>query len=59
MNKREAAKLIWSQICGFLKNLSLDNFTGGNREGDTPDPISNSAVKPLVADGTVHKSTEE
>ena len=32
---------------------------GGDREGGIPDPIPNSEVKPLVADGTVHKSTEE
>ena len=32
---------------------------GGNREGEIPDPIPNSEVKPFIADGTVHKSTEE
>jgi hypothetical protein len=26
--------------------------SGGHREGETPDPIPNSAVKTLVADGT-------
>ena len=34
-------------------------FSGDHREGDTPDPIPNSAVKPLVADGTCHKRPEE
>ncbi len=32
---------------------------GGSREGETPDPISNSVVKSLIADGTAHKSVEE
>ena len=26
-------------------------FSGGNREGEIPDPIPNSEVKPLIADG--------
>ena len=34
-------------------------FSGGHREGETPDPIPNSAVKTLVADGTSHKRLEE
>jgi hypothetical protein len=32
---------------------------GGNREGEIPDPIPNSEVKPFFADGTVHKSMGE
>ena len=32
---------------------------GDNREEETPDPIPNSEVKLFIADGTVHKSTEE
>ena len=32
---------------------------GGNREGEIPDPIPNSEVKPFLADGTVLKSMEE
>lgn len=38
-----------------LTRISL----GGNREGEIPDPIPNSEVKPFIADGTVRKSTEE
>lgn len=34
-------------------------FTGGYREREIPDPIPNSAVKPLIADGTVRKSMVE
>jgi hypothetical protein len=37
----------------------LTSFPGGHREGEIPDPIPNSEVKPLFADGTVHKSTGE
>ena len=33
----------------------INDFSGGDREGDTPDPIPNSEVKLLVADGTCHK----
>ena len=32
---------------------------GGNREGELPDPIPNSEVKPLFADGTPLKSVGE
>lgn len=32
---------------------------GGNGEREIPDPISNSEVKPLIADGTAHKSVGE
>ena len=32
---------------------------GGNGEGETPDPIPNSAVKPLIADGSIRKSMRE
>ena len=34
-------------------------YLGGNREREIPDPISNSEVKPLIADGTAHKSVGE
>ncbi len=34
-------------------------FSGGTREGDLPDPIPNSEVKPFLADGTARKSVEE
>ena len=32
---------------------------GGYREVEIPDPIPNSEVKRLIADGTAHKSVEE
>ncbi len=34
-------------------------FPGDIREGEIPDPIPNSEVKPLIADGTAHKSVGE
>ena len=34
-------------------------FSGDHREGEIPDPIPNSEVKPLIADGTTHKSVGE
>lgn len=34
-------------------------FLGGNREREIPEPIPNSEVKPLIADGTAHKSVGE
>jgi hypothetical protein len=40
-------------------NWSCSILLGGNRGGGTPDPISNSEVKPSIADGTAHKSVEE
>ncbi len=41
-------------------NFNWPDFSlGGNREGEIPDPIPNSEVKPFLADGTVRKSMEE
>ena len=37
----------------------MTHFLGGNGEGDTPDTFPNSEVKPLLADGTMHKSMGE
>ena len=37
----------------------LQILLGGIREGEIPDPISNSEVKPFIANGTAHKSVEE
>ncbi len=42
-----------------LTYTQLPNFSGGNREGELPDPIPNSEVKPFFADGTTRKSVEE
>ena len=43
--------------------LEVDSFAkfllGGNREEEIPEPISNSEVKLLIADGTAHKSVGE
>ena len=43
--------LITAIICQFL--------LGGAGEGEIPDPIPNSEVKPFIADGTTHKSVGE
>jgi hypothetical protein len=40
-----------------MKNLK--DFAGGNGERETPEPISNSEVKPFFADGTMRKSMGE
>ena len=40
-------------------NLTKKLFVGDNGEGGPPEPISNSEVKPFIADGTAHKSVEE
>ena len=32
---------------------------GGYGEGEIPEPIPNSEVKPFIADGTAHKSVGE
>ena len=40
-------------------NLSECFLPGGYREGEIPDPIPNSVVKPFIADGTVRKSMVE
>jgi hypothetical protein len=34
-------------------------FLGGNGEGEIPDSIPNSEVKPFIADGTARKSVGE
>ena len=42
------------------KLIHLPSFLlGGIREREIPDPIPNSEVKPLIADGTTHKSVGE
>ena len=37
---------------GTMHLRTFNVVSGGNSEGDTPVPISNTAVKPLSADGT-------
>ena len=39
--------------------LTLTAFFGGYSGGDTPDPISNSEVKPACADGTAWETMWE
>ncbi len=44
----------------FSRDFDWQEFSlGGNREGEIPEPIPNSEVKPFIADGTAHKSVEE
>ena len=43
----------------FFSCKTTRDFLGGNGEGGIPEPIPNSEVKPLIADGTIHKSMEE
>lgn len=37
----------------------LPILLGGYGEGEIPEPIPNSEVKPFIADGTAHKSVGE
>lgn len=39
--------------------VMTNTFSGGHREGEIPDPIPNSEVKTLVADGTSLKRLGE
>ena len=50
---------MWSLLMIVFKDSDASKFLGGAGEGDTPDPIPNSAVKPFLADGTTHKSVGE
>ena len=45
--------------CIFISKTLKILLLGGNGEGEIPDPIPNSEVKPFIADGTAHKSVEE
>ncbi len=47
------------QALFFVCENIRESFLGGNGEGGIPEPIPNSEVKPLIADGTIHKSMEE
>jgi hypothetical protein len=53
------------QRCIDFRNPSFDthaapaSLLGGYGVGDPPDPISNSAVKPDSADGTIAQAMEE
>lgn len=62
--RHETCEILWSSVNFYLVNTSLASTgkifsLGGNREGEIPDPIPNSEVKPFIADGTVLKSMEE
>ncbi len=41
------------------ETLLIQILSGGDREGEIPEPIPNSEVKLFLADGTVRKSTVE
>jgi hypothetical protein len=56
--RRLRASIYASEIALNLRFICQILF-GGNREREIPDPIPNSEVKPLIADGTAHKSVEE
>jgi hypothetical protein len=43
----------------LIRNFQSQILLGGNGEEEIPDPIPNSEVKLLIADGTIHKSMEE
>lgn len=44
-----------------MENLTICHkfLLGDIREGEIPDPIPNSEVKPFIANGTAHKSVGE
>jgi hypothetical protein len=48
----------WFATFKFLKPSGFGR-SGGNGEDETPDPIPNSAVKSLSADGTVSQDAGE
>ena len=49
-----------TQASIFMSDSDLYDFSlGGYREGEIPDPIPNSEVKPFIADGTLRKSRGE
>ena len=61
MSFEEASSVVlyeWKYSTDRLTNQH-SNFSGGDREGDIPDPIPNSEVKPFIADGTARKSVGE
>ena len=61
MAKRNKASMrVISQALFLVSEVicSID-FVGGKRERVLPDSIPNPEVKPLIADGTAHKSVEE
>jgi hypothetical protein len=58
MNMEEAPQASFS-FCERDLFPTVIFLLGSHREGEIPDPIPNSEVKPFVADGTAHKSVEE
>jgi hypothetical protein len=46
-------------LCKGRDSFAKTVLLGGIREREIPDPIPNSEVKPLIADGTAHKSAGE
>ena len=62
MKKEVSSVAFWKWTSYKIYNHLTIKFLillGDNREGEIPDPIPNSEVKPFIADGTAHKSVEE
>ncbi len=49
----------WSSTGNRLKNSTPSPLLGDHSVSDPPDPISNSAVKPVSANGTNAQALEE
>jgi len=48
------------ELCGLYFNIYCHSFFPVlYREGETPVPIPNTAVKPLIADGTTLETARE
>ena len=51
--RRQCLALLWNKSLRSIHiNTAVAEWLGGYGEGPTPDPIPNSAVKTLSADGT-------
>ena len=64
-NIKRCGELSSSVVFGLVNDSDLIRLSffqvllGDFREGEIPDPIPNSEVKPFIADGTAHKSVGE
>jgi hypothetical protein len=53
---------MWQMVSFLIQNFTFQivfKFSGDYCEGATPDPISNSEVKPFSADGTARETVWE
>lgn len=57
--KEPSKKGIFKRRFMSVKLITCRSLLGGNREREIPEPIPNSEVKPLIANGTAHKSVGE